>query len=291
MQIVYHVGVNCTDGDRLLKSLMRNVEALAQRGTAVPGPGKYRKLLREAVMNLNGQPPAPDTREVLLDAILDGQEADRLILSNSTFLCQAGRIFEGGQFYPMAEAKLAALRGFFPGDQIALHIALRNPATWLPAVLAQTKERSLDSYMGGLAPESVVWSGLIARIRAAAPDMALTVWLNEDTPLTWGELLRAMTDLPETAPFTGEHDLLSAIMTPDGFARFEAYVRSHPPQSKVQGRRIAGAFLDKFAIASEIEEELDLPGWDARRVDRLTRDYERDVEKIVAMPGLTFLRA
>jgi len=291
MQIVYHIGANCTDGDRLLKSLMRNGEVLAQRRTAVPGPGKYRKLLREAVMNLNGQPPAPGTRDVLLDAILDGQEADRLILSNSTFLCQAGRIFEGGQFYPMAEAKLTALRAFFPGDTIELHIGLRNPATWLPAVLAQTKERGLDTFMAGMAPEAVAWSGLVARIRAAAPDMALTVWLNEDTPLTWAELLRRITGLADGTPLTGEHDVLAAIMTTDGFARFQAYLKTHAPQSELQGRRIAGAFLDKFAIASEIEEELDLPGWDARRVDALTRAYERDAEAVAAMPGLTFVRA
>lgn len=291
MQIVYHIGVNCTDGERLLKSLMRNAEALAQRRTAVPGPGKYRKLLREAVRRLNGQPPAPGTREVLLDAILDGQEADRLILSNSTFLCQAVRIFEGGRFYPMAESKLAALRAFFPQDEIALHLALRNPATWLPAVLAQTKERTLDGFMAGMPPEAVAWSDLIARIRAAAPDMALTVWLNEDTPLTWAEVLARMTGLPDGTTLQGTHDILAAIMSPEGFARFQTYLKTHPPQSDVQGRRIAGAFLDKFAIASEIEVELDLPGWDARRVDRLTRAYELDAEKIAAMPGLTFLRA
>lgn len=291
MQINYHIGANCTDGDRLLKSLMRNAESLAHQGIAVPGPGKYRKLLRETVMALNGAAPAPDTREVLLDAILDGQEATTLILSNSTFICQAPRIFEGGQFYPMAQARIAALRALFPQDRIALHIALRNPATFIPAVHAQAKVKDLATYMAGVAPEQVVWSDLITRIRDAAPDMGLTVWMNEDTPLLWGTILRRISGQPANVALAGEHDLLAAIMQADGLARFQSYIASHPPPTEVQARRIIGAFLDKYAIPEEIEEELDLPGWDARRVDRLTRDYERDVENIAAMPGLVFLQA
>ena len=35
----------------------------------------------------------------------------------------------------------------------------------------------------------------------------------------------------------------------------------NPPQSEIQRRRILGAFLDRYAIDTEIEEELDLPGW------------------------------
>jgi len=291
MQIHYHIGANCTDGDRLLKSLMRNVESLARQGIAVPGPGKYRKLLRETVMALNGALPAPDTREVLLDAILDGQEAETLILSNSTFLCQAPRIFEGGQFYPMVQAKIEALRALFPQDRIALYIALRNPATFIPAVHAQANVKDLQEFMAGLAPEQVMWSGMIERIRDAAPDMTLTVWMNEDTPLLWGTILRTISRQPGGVELAGEHDLLATIMQPEGLTRFQAYLSSHPPPNEVQARRIIGAFLDKYAIPEQIEEELDLPGWDALRVDRLTQAYERDVEKIAAMPGLTFLQA
>ena len=56
-------------------------------------------------------------------------------------------------------------------------------------------------------------------------------------------------------------------------------------------RRIIGAFLDKYGIAGEIEQELDLPGWDADTVERMTRAYEDDVDRIAAMEGVTFVRA
>ena len=72
-------------------------------------------------------------------------------------------------------------------------------------------------------------------------------------------------------------------------ARFQAYLGSHPPQSQLQLRRVIAAFLDKYAIPEEIEEEVDLPGWDARLVDDLTRAYEEDVIRIGGMDGVEFV--
>ena len=54
MQIALHIGENCTDDDRILKSLLKNGSAFADNGIKFPGPGKYRRLLRETIQNLNG---------------------------------------------------------------------------------------------------------------------------------------------------------------------------------------------------------------------------------------------
>ena len=49
-------------------------------------------------------------------------------------------------------------------------------------------------------------------------------------------------------------------MDATGFKRMRRYLADNPPQSEMQGgRRIVGAFLDRYAIYAEIEEELDLP--------------------------------
>ena len=69
MQIAFHIGANCTDEDRILKSLLKNVGSLSDVGIKVPGPGKYRRIIRETIQNLNGMPPAANTRGILLDAI------------------------------------------------------------------------------------------------------------------------------------------------------------------------------------------------------------------------------
>lgn len=294
MQIVTHIGANCTDGEKLIRSLIKNTDLLAPRGIAVPGPGKYRALLRETLQNLAGGTLGPDARETVLDAILDDQDASRLVMSNAAFICQPNRVFERGVFYQLVRLKLRTLQTLFPQDEIEIFLALRNPATFIPAVWAQAAGMQQggdtpDDFMNGLAPESVIWSDVVERIREAAPDAGLTIWCNEDTPLIWGELMRRMAGVPPLTPLAGEYDLLASIMSSEGMVRFQKYIESHPPQSDAQARRVMAAFLDKYAIPDALEEEVDMPGWDADLVDYLTRQYEADVLRIAQMPGVTFV--
>ena len=83
MQIVLHVGAHFTEEDRLMKCLLRNKEDFAKRGIAVPGPGRYRKLLREMFTALQDSPPRAEARDVLMDPFLDDQTADRVLLSHA----------------------------------------------------------------------------------------------------------------------------------------------------------------------------------------------------------------
>lgn len=291
MQIVHHIGANCTDGERLLRSLMKDLDRLSRAGVHVPGPGRYRKILRETTQSLGPGPddPAPGTRDVLLEAFLDGHEATRLVLSQPTFLALPLRIFDNGRFYPQARTKVRAMRAMFPEDDLHFHIGLRNPATFIPAAFAQSGSQNLDDFMGGVEPRRVRWSELIARIRDSVPDAGLTVWCNEDTLLIWGELLRRLAGLPADEHLSGAHDLLATTMTPEGMTRFIGYMKSHPGQSEAQVRLVIGAFLDKYAIPEEVEEEVDLPGWDMAQVEEFTRIYEADVALIAAMDGVDFV--
>lgn len=292
MQIVYHIGANCTDADKLLRALLRNAEPLRARGTCIPGPGRYRKVLREAILGLveagETVTPSQASREALIDEIIDGQDAQRLVMSNSTFLCLPQRIFEGGQFYGLAGPKVQALGRLFPGDSLEIFIGLRNPATFIPAVWRQS-EMEFAPFLAGLDPRLIRWSDVIARIRAANPSARLCVWCNEDTTLIWGTLLRRLAGVGADQAMAGEYDLLTDIMAPDGMQRFLAYMETHPGQTELQVRRVIGAFLDKYARPDAIEEEIDVPGWDARLVDAITRGYESDVDRIRAMPGVEFV--
>jgi len=289
MQIVYHIGANCTDGDRLVRSLVKNSAVMEPRGIHIPAPSKYRRLLRETIQNLAGASPSEGTRDILIDAICDGDKARRLVMSNSTFIGPPIRVFEEGMFYSQLEMKIRALTLLFPQDEIHLGLALRNPATFIPALWEQSKRKTFDQFMGGIDPLHLRWADVLARIRATAPQAQLTVWCNEDTPLIWGDILRRLIGVDRETPVSGEYDLLSTIMNPAGMKRFDAYLRTHPPQSDVQLRRVIAAFLDKYAIVDEIEEEVDLPGWDAQLVDELTRAYEAELSAIVAMPGVDFI--
>ena len=291
MDIVFHIGANCTDGEKLIRSLTLNTESLAAQGIAVPNPTRYRRLLRETMEGLGGQAPAPGTRESLLGSILDDPNSTRLVLSNPTFICLPNRVFEGGGFYRVAALKLLALRSLFPQDQIQLHMGIRNPATFVPALWEQAKRTRFAAFMGGIDPTAILWSDVVALIKQTLPDVSLTVWCNEDTPLIWAEIMRRLTGTAATQPMKGEYDLLMSIMSAEGMGRFLKYLGSHPPQTDAQTRRVIAAFLDKYVLADEIEEEVDLPGWDEALVARMTEIYEADIQRIAADKKVTFIAA
>ncbi|WP_458790127.1 hypothetical protein [Yoonia sp. MH D7] len=289
MQIAFHIGANCTDDDRILKSLLKNAGTFADYGIKVPGPGKYRRLLRETIQNLKGETPAADTRDILLDAITDDDDTERLVLSNANFICIANRIFDQGIFYEQAEAKLTALHQLFAEDEIEIFLALRNPATFLPVVFAESKADTPETYLKGMHPTQIRWSDLVRRIQHRFPRTKLTVWCNEDTPLIWAEILRAMSGIAPDQKITGGFDLLAAIMSDEGMNRLLTYLRSHPPKTEAHKRRVIAAFLDKYAVEDKIEEVVDMPGMTDDLVEELSELYENDVDFIEQLPGLTFI--
>lgn len=289
MQIVYHIGANCTDEERLLKSLLKNADVFAQEGIKVPGPGKYRRLIRETIQNLNGAPPEPDTREILLDVILDDAHANRLVMSHGAFICVPNRIFENGEFHGLTDMKIAGLANLFPDDELEIFLGIRNPATFIPAVFNEAKYDDFAAYLQGITPDDIRWSDVVRRIKIAAPNAAVTVWCNEDTPLIWAQLIREISGVDPLTRISGGFDLLSTIMSSEGMNRFLAYIKDHPPQTEIQKRRIISAFLDKFAIEDEVVEEFDLPGWNEEVMDHLTELYDEDVYEIARMPGVHFI--
>lgn len=286
MKIIFHTGAHCTDDDRLLKCLLRNKEELSKRGTAVPGPGKYRQLLKDTFNALETAPPAEGARDVLIDAILDEEVAERVILSNEHFFGSPRFSLDHGQFYPAAPERLAKLQSLFPGDQIELYMAIRNPATFLPAVLHKVGSQRVDEILRQIDPQHLLWSELFAELRTAAPGVKITVWCNEDLPLIWGELVRRLAGLELDEKIAGGFDLLSEIMSKEGMQRFRVYLHQNPELTEAQRRRVIIAFLDKYALEDEIVEELDLPGWSDDLVDEMTAIYEADIDTIADIPGV-----
>ena len=289
MQVVLHTGAHETDEDRLIKCLLKNKGDFAKSGTALPGPSRYRRLIRDAMHALERGDASPRAREVLLDAILEEDMPDRVVLSNDSFFGVIAMAVSGGVFYPKAEKKLLEFRQLFPDDDIELFMAIRNPASFLPAALKTSKFAALPDLIGGCDPQQLRWSELFSRIRTALPDIPITIWCNEDTPLIWGQIMRDIAAIAPDTKISGAFDLLYEIMSKDGMKRFRAYLKSHPVMSEAQKRRVIAAFLGKFALEEAIEEELDVPGWTEATVEELTNLYEDDVFAIQNIPGLRMI--
>ncbi len=290
MRIVYHLGAHCTDEERLLRCLLKNRGRLAQDGIAVPGPAKYRTLLRDTAIQLKGQVASDDTQALVLDQILENAEATRLILSWDNFLSYPQWVMKGA-FYPAAAERLQAFTRIFPDFTAEFHLAIRNPASFLPELCAGHPDRTFATFMDGVDPAQVYWSDVVAALHKANPDVPLTVWCDEDTPLIWPEVLQAVSGYSGDTPLDDSHDLLGAIMSADGFARMNAYFATHPPASRGQRRKVVSAFLDKFALPEKIDMAVDVPGWTEDTVAQLTANYTADIARIAAMDGVTFIAA
>ena len=289
MQVVFHLGAPCTDAGLLLQSLVRNRAQLAEQGILVPALMRYRPLLRDTVRALKGQPASPEVQEALLDAIVDEARVDRLILSDPRFVCINRLVVQGAQIWPMIDRQVANLRALFPFARPEIFIGLRNPATLIPALFAASKFSDFPEFTHGMQPHAVTWSELLRRLRLAHPDVPITVWCNEDTPLLWGQILREIADVPFDFPLKGTDDLIETIMDKTGFKRLQRYLTDNPAQSEIQRRRIVGAFLDRYALDTEIEEELDLPGWTPDLIERLSQTYDDDMAEVARIPGVTLL--
>lgn len=291
MDIVLHAGAHCTDEDRLVKCLLKNKDLFLRHGIAVPGLSRYRRQLRDAMQAVEQGGAAEEAREGLMEAMVQDSGIGRVLLSNDNFFGVPKIAVADGLLYPRAEQRIDDLLRLFPGDRLTLAIGLRNPATFLPALFADSPHEDFLTFLDGTEPALLDWSELITRLRAAHPDLGIILWCNEDTPMIWGSIIRRLAGLEDGTRVSGGFDLLSEIMSKEGMQRFRAYLHSHPVMTEGQKHRVMGAFLDKYALPEAIEEELDLPGWDAAYVEALTQRYEADVALLEARPDLTFIAA
>ena len=293
MRIVYHLGAHCTDEERLLRCLLKNRTVLAEQGIIVPGPTRYRTLLRETAVALKGQPASADTQALVLDQIVQDDRAERLILSWDSFLSFAPWVMEGG-LYRAAGERVRAFSLIFPEVEAEFFLALRNPATFLPALFDKQKNakggtRDFGSFLKFRDPQDIRWSDVIDRILQMNPYVPLTIWCDEDTPLIWPEVLRAVTGHAPQTVLEGTNELLEQIMSAEGLKRMQAYLAAHAVTTPEMRRKVTTAFLDKFAVPDRITMDVEVPEWTADLVEAMTSTYEQDVARIRARPGVQFI--
>lgn len=291
MKLVLHVGVHFTEEDRMMKCLLRNADDFAAEGVMVPGHGKYRAILRDTLNAMVSAPPSEMARDVLVDAFLDDSDATRVILSDANFFRTPKTAVQEGMLYPSAPVRMMRMAQIFEQDEVEIFMGIRNPATLLPVLYGKAENPDPAAFWGGRDPRDILWSETVSLLREAVPNVPITIWCNEDTPLIWAHIIRQMAGLPDDQKIIGGFDLLSSIMSTEGMKRVRAYLKDHPIMTEHQKRRAIAAFLDKYALEGEVEEELDMAGWTDDVVDEMTEIYDEDVAKIAEMPGVRVLMA
>lgn len=291
MQVVYHIGAHVTDEDRLLRCLLKNTDQLRKIGSIVPGPGRYRRLIGDTLAALSTVSPDTLSAEALLDSIAEDDNIQRLVLSFEAFSAGPRQIVRDGMLYARMEQRIKMLSQLFGPAQYEFHMAMRNPVSFISALSQRDKMPSLGELMSEIDLNAPLWSDVIRRIRSANPDARIVVWCNEDAPILWGDLLRNLADLPMDGPdLEGSHEFLADLLTEDGASALRKYLAQYPPQLPEERHRLAEEFLDRFANPDQVEDDIDLPGWNAADVEHATARYYEDVDYISRMRGVELIQ-
>jgi hypothetical protein len=289
MQVVFHIGAPCTDDDKLIKSLLRNREALAKDGICIPTPAQYRDVISDVMRALDGAPAPQEMQDAILEAAQVPENAERVVFSDARIVTIPRLVVVGPQIWPKIERKASNLRNLFPQAEVEFHIGMRDPATWIPTLFKGSRFTDFAEFTEDMQPHALAWSEMLVRMRSAVPDCHVTVWNNEDTPLIWGEILREMAGCDPLAALKGVDDLLEELMEPAGFKRLRSYMTENPPENEVLRRRVTAAFLDKYVRDDMIEEDLDTPGWSPEMLEDMTDAYEDDMDAVARIPGVTLI--
>lgn len=289
MQTVFHLGAHCTDEDRLLRGLLRDRGWLAEERVVVPAPARYRPMLRQTLGQLKGAPASAAVQEALLDALTETDEVRRLVVSYADLLSLPGRVISDQGLYAAAGPQAAGLANLFPEAETEFFLAICNPATQIPLLVARDQTAEYSAFMSDQDPLRLSWVPVVQALRQAVPDARLVVWCNEDSPLLWPELLQELAGVGSDRRMAGRTDLPDQIIGPAGAARLATFLERHPPRSAEAMRRILAAFLERFAAPRALTVEAALPGWDEALVDELTAAYDRDLEMIAGIEGVELL--
>lgn len=292
MQIALHMGAHCTDDSMFLRVLLHNRARLIEQGIAVPHPDHYQSLLRSVAAVRAGQAaPEPATLEAGLLQGWQGAAPKRLVMSFDGFLAIQRDAVMGEQLYPKGEERLAALGKIFPAQRLELFLSLRNPATWLATLTERQRAKGQEGQAAPThTPEALRWSELILRLKQVAPQVQLTVWADEDSPILAPRLLRLMSGHAPEMTLDHALNLPVQLMEPAGAKRLAGWMRDARPETDAERELGLAKFLSHFARPEALEMDIDMPDWDEARIARLTEGYERDLEAIAAMAGVTFLR-
>ncbi|MCF3972400.1 hypothetical protein [Paracoccus salsus] len=288
MQMVFHLGVHGTDGDRLLKTLLNNRAWLLRNRTEVISPARHRGLFEEAIMALNGGPATPGMQQIMLDAMLESDAPQRVVMSSPTLLGTPGRAIGPEGLYPHIGNRAAALANLFPQAQSEFFVAIRNPAVLLPKLMHLTSG-DYESLMQGCAPGNLRWRDTIRRLASAAQGRRVVVWCHEDVPLIWPELVRLAGDMPPESPLSGALLYMHELLGDDGLDKLRTALGGHDQLTIRQRRQICAEILQTDILPDIAEEDVNLPGWTQELVDETTETFRADVAEIAVLPGVEFV--
>jgi hypothetical protein len=290
MKIALHLGVHLTDDTKARTCLRANKRQLEAAGILVPRARSFLNLMRGAAAQIVSGEDVPNFYEKLRESVEATESTQRLVLSAPGLLSKPHEAVAGDMFYPGARARMSAFRKLLPGQEIEIFMAIRNPASFVPALLQDMKQDERAELLQGLKGAELRWSHLIAEMRETWPEAPITLWCDEDTPFIWHRLLRLISGYEPETEFENSFDWFETAMIDGGAQKLAAYLDAMPPVDEAHRQQVISAFLEKFCDPDKLEIDFSQTGWDETQIDVISQLYEDDIDLIRTMDGVRLLQ-
>lgn len=289
MQVVFHIGVHNTDSERVLKTLLNNREELLKIGTEPIPNSRHKGIFVDALMSLKGGAATPEMEQILLDAVIEEEDVQRIVFSMSGFMGASKIAVTARGFYSDIESRINGLMRLYPSAETEFFLAIRNPATLLNDILISNKNLSYHELMANANPLDLRWRDVAHRLARAAQGRRVVVWCFEDLPLIFPEVVRMIGNMPLEAQLRGGTQYVEELLTPGGRLKLKEAMKGYAQLSIRKRREIHGQVLNQYGMESILEQSIHLPGWTQELVDEISDNYYSDVAEIAVLPGIEFI--
>lgn len=195
LPLALHLGAHKTASTHLQKTLRAAAPAMAARGLLWLGPAELRGSGLRLGLVAAGAPGAGAAARALR-AALASQPAALLSEENILGTPHAPRPDRAPELYPQADARLERVLAAADRPRVRLFLGLRDPAGFLTSAYGQSllggQIAPFADWLGGVAPEALRWSGLVARLRTLPGVAGVVLWRFEEYPAVLPALLAAL---------------------------------------------------------------------------------------------------
>jgi len=281
------IGAAPAGGDHLWQSFAAARPHLAVEGIGLIGPEAVRDHLHRAMTaeDLSATEATTLVRSALARLCPEARHIVVIAENLPGSLRRAQLLGENGLLYPFAARRLRTALAGFAGSELRIGLAIRHPASFLPACWSAQLRlgpwQSFRAYAEDVPAAPPRWLWLASRILQVCPDLA--IWKYEEYPAVLPEIIdwaTGLTGLGASLPALPFHDPLLRQRTAD---LLHAKLAAAPSRN----HRVLLRRLREVAA-----REPDLPPyepWSAEERARLDAAYESDVFELALASHVRWL--
>lgn len=189
-RLTFLIGAHKTASTHLQRSLTAQRDAVKDAGIAIIGPMPIGGDILPLSDLLRGRAD-PALLALAAEGFLEKHAGDapEVLLLNENILGNSlapDIALRDNQLYKFAPARVQRVLELFPGHEIRVGLAVRNPAGFLVSAWQEQMKghafRSFRTYLDGVDVAELSWLKLVRRLRQAVGDTEIFLWRYEDYP-------------------------------------------------------------------------------------------------------------